>query len=272
MSTDYRLFYWNGIQGRGEFVRLAFEDAGIAYDDVGRRDEQELMRVLEPSLESLTPFALPVLHHHNGNDIVVIAHVAAILHYVAPRIGVIPDDEPSRMRAHQIQLTITDLLAEVHDTHHPIALSLYYEDQKSEAKKRAHAFVHERIPKYLRYFERALEGNAWLVGERCSYVDLSLFQVITGLRYAFPRAMSVHEPSFPTLTALHDAVEDRPHIARYLASKRRLALNDHDLFRHYPELDMSGSASKGGAGAAARRVKVKKAPKKKAKKAKAKRR
>ena len=123
MISDYRLFYWNGIQGRGEFVRLAFEDAGIAYDDVGRHDEQELMRVLEPSLESLTPFALPVLHHHNGNDVVVVAHSAAILHYVAPRIGVIPDNEASRMRAHQLQLTITDLLAEAHDTHHPIALS-----------------------------------------------------------------------------------------------------------------------------------------------------
>lgn len=265
MISDYRLFYWNGIQGRGEFVRLAFEDAGIAYDDVGRRDEQELMRVLEPSLEALTPFALPVLHHHNGNDVVVVAHSAAILHYIAPRIGVIPDNEASRMRAHQLQLTITDLLAEAHDTHHPIALSAYYEDQKSEAKKRAHAFVHERIPKYLRYFERALEGNAWLVGEHCSYADLSLFQVITGLRYAFPRAMSVHEPSFPTLTALHDAVEDRPHIARYLASKHRLAMNDHDLFRHYPELDMSGAAAaRGGAKAkAAPKKKKKAAPKKK---------
>jgi glutathione S-transferase len=269
-QTDYKLFYWNGIQGRGEFVRLAFEDAGIAYDDVGRHDEEALARVLEPSLESLTPFALPVLHHHNGDDVVVVAHSAAILHYIAPRIGVVPDDEASRMRAHQIQLTITDLLAEVHDTHHPIAMSLYYEDQKTEAKKRSHAFVHERLPKYLRYFERALEGNAWLVGERCSYVDLSLFQVITGLRYAFPKAMSVHEPSFPTLTALHDAVEDRPHIERYLQSKRRLALNDHDLFRHYPELDMSGSAGltpKGRAGVPARRVKStkKKTTKKKAK-------
>lgn len=258
MQTDYRLFYWNGIQGRGEFVRLAFEDAGIAYDDVGRHDEEALARVLEPSLESLTPFALPVLHHHNGDHTVVVSHTAAILHYIAPRIGVIPDDEASRMRAHQIQLTITDLLAEVHDTHHPIATSLYYEDQKSEAKKRAHAFVHERLPKYLRYFERALEGNAWLVGERCSYVDLSLFQVITGLRYAFPKAMSVHEPSFPTLTALHDAVEDRPHIARYLESKRRLALNDHDLFRHYPELDMGASA-----GLTAPKTKAKSKPAKK---------
>jgi glutathione S-transferase len=264
MSTDYRLFYWNGIQGRGEFVRLAFEDAGIGYDDVGRHDEEALARVLEPSLESLTPFALPVLHHHNGDQIVVVSHTAAILHYLAPRIGVVPDDEPSRMHAHQIQLTITDLLAEVHDTHHPIALGLYYEQQKSEAKKRAHAFVHERIPKFLRYFERALEGNAWLVGERCSYVDLSLFQVITGLRYAFPKAMSVHEPSFPTLTALHDAVEDRPHIARYLASKRRLAMNDHDLFRHYPELDMGAPAK-----ATKKKAPKKKAPKKKAPKKKA---
>lgn len=233
----YKLLYWPGIQGRGEFVRLAFEDAGVPYDDVGPRGgTDELTEILEPSLDTLTPFALPVLRHGD----VVVAHTAAILQYIAPRIGVIPKDEAARLRAHQIQLTITDLCAEVHDTHHPVSVGLYYEDQKPEAARRAEAFVNERIPKFLRYFDRALEGNAWLVGAKCSYVDLSLFQVIAGLRYAFPRAMAKHERSHPTLTALHDAVEERPRIDAYLGSPRRHPFSQHDLFRHYPELDLKG--------------------------------
>jgi glutathione S-transferase len=241
---EYELFYWPGIQGRGEFVRLAFEDAGVPYDDVGRRPESEgggvaaIERLLEGSSRHLAPFGPPALRHGD----VVIAQTAAILQYVAPRIGLVSRDEASRLRAHQIQLTVADLVAEVHQTHHPISSSLYYEDQKEEAARCARAFVGERIPKFLTYFDRALDtnpdgGGRWLVGSKCSYVDLSLFQVVAGLRYAFPRAMRRHERRFPRLVALHDVVAERPRVAAYLASSRRIPFNEHGIFRHYPELD-----------------------------------
>ena len=242
---EYELFYWPGIQGRGEFVRLAFEDAGVPYDDVARRPQREGggVAAIEDLLESagryLAPFGPPALRHGR----VVVAQTAAILQYVAPRIGVVPPGEASPLRAHQIQLTVADLVAEVHSTHHPVAVSLYYEDQRPEAARCAEAFVRERIPRFLAYFDRALDSNRagrgrWLVGARCSYVDLSLFQVIAGLRYAFPRAMRRHERRFPRLGALHDAVAARPNVAAYLGSPRRLPFNEHGIFRHYPELDL----------------------------------
>ncbi len=239
MKDRYTLYYWPGIPGRGEFVRLAFEDAGAAYDDVGRRSAKEgggvpaLMRALEPAGAALTPFALPVLHHGD----VVVAQTAAILMYVAPRIGVVPVDEASRLRAHQIQLTIADLCAEIHDAHHPIASSLYYEDQKREAARRTPLLLTERLPKYFRYLSGALEGRPWLLGDACSYVDLSVFHVVAGLRFAFPRALPELEAAHPRLAALHDDVAARPRIAAYLASPRRVAFNEHGLFRHYPALD-----------------------------------
>jgi glutathione S-transferase len=240
----YELFYWPGIPGRGEFVRLAFEDAGVPYDDVGRRPARQgggaaaVARLLESEGPFLTPLGPPVLRHGR----VLVAHTAAILLWVAPRIGVVPRSEASRLRAHQLQLTITDLLAEVHDTHHPIGVSLHYEDQREEAARRAALFRGERIPMFLRYFDRALASSPggrgrWLVGSGCSYADLSLFQVVAGLRYAFPRAMARHERRVPALAALHDAVAARPRIAAYLASERRLPFNEAGIFRRYPELD-----------------------------------
>jgi glutathione S-transferase len=244
-NPAYELFYWPGIQGRGEFVRLAFEDGGVEYDDVARRRARQgggvaaIERLLERDGPWLAPLGPPVLRHGD----VVVAHTAAILQYVAPRLRLVPRDEASRRRAHQIQLTIADLVAEVHQTHHPVAVSLYYEDQRREAARCAAAFVPERIPMYFRYFERALDSNAagggrWLVGARCGYVDLSLFQVVAGLRYAFPRAARRHERRHPRLAAVHDAVAARPRIAAYLASPRRLPFNEHGIFRHYPELDL----------------------------------
>jgi glutathione S-transferase len=255
-NVEYELFYWPGIQGRGEFIRLAFEDAGVPYDDVGRRrgGVTEIERLLERPGNYLAPLGPPVLRHGD----VVVAQTAAILQYLAPRIGLVPRDEASRLRAHQIQLTIADLVAEVHQTHHPIAVSLYYEDQKPEAARCARAFVRERIPKFLGYFDRALDSNPagpgrWLVGTRCSYVDLSLFQVVAGLRYAFPQAMRRHERRVPWLGALHDAIAARPRIAAYLASERRIPFNEDGIFRHYPELDLAPASR-----ASARRPAVKK--------------
>ncbi len=244
-KASYELFYWPGIQGRGEFVRLAFEDAGVPYDDVGRRPGgiAAIQRMRAARSSFLAPLGPPFLRHGR----VVVGQTALILAYLGPRLGLVPADEPGRLRAQQLQLTIADLVAEAHDTHHPIAVSLYYEDQRREAGRRAAAFTAERIPMYLRWLDRALDSNArgrgrWLVGARCSYADLSAFQAIAGLRYAFPRAMARHERRLPRLGRLHDAIAARPGIAAYLASDRRLPFNEHGIFRHYPELDLAPRA------------------------------
>jgi glutathione S-transferase len=243
----YELFYWPTIQGRGEFVRLAFEDAGVAYVDVARLPASQgggaaaVVKLLRDASVATPAFAPPVLRVGSA----LVAQTANILQFVAPRLGLVPDDAVSRAWANQLQLTVADLVGEVHDTHHPVATSLYYEDQKPEAKKRARAFLEARLPKYLGYFERALERNGavHLVGDATSYVDLSLFQVMKGLAYAFPRAMARVAPQHPKLVALRDRVEARPGIAAYLASPRRIAFNEDGIFRRYPELDEDDVAS-----------------------------
>lgn len=238
-SARYELFYWPGIQGRGEFVRLAFEHAGAPYVDVTRSKKDggvpAMMKFLEGKKGESSPFAPPFLRHGK----LVLAQTANILLYVAPRIGLVPKDEESRMIAHQHQLTIADLVAEAHDTHHPVGTSLYYEDQKSEAKKRSSEFVHKRIPKFLGYLEKNLRANggAFLVGKKISYVDLSLFQIAAGLTYAFPNAMRSARKKYPKVMALHDRVWTDPKLAGYFASSRRVPFNEDGIFRHYPELD-----------------------------------
>jgi len=234
----YELYYWPSIQGRGEFVRLALEEAGAAYIDVARTPQRGVAattRFLEGKSGGRLPFAPPFLKAGN----LVIAQTANILLWLAPRHGLAPKGEATRLWAHQLQLTISDWLVEVHDAHHPIGGAFYYEDQKPESKRRAAHFTAERLPKFLGYFERALmrEKGGWLLGKAFSYADLSLFQMIAGLRYAFPRAMQRLEAKVPRQVALHDRVASRPRIAAYLASKRRIDFNRHDIFRHYPELD-----------------------------------
>lgn len=239
----YELYYWPTIQGRGEFVRLALEDAGADYVDVARRSERAgmgmpaLMRYLEDPGVPRPPFAPPYLKAGE----ILIAQTANILQFVGPRLGLVPKDEAAQLWAHQLQLTVADLVAEAHDTHHPISANLYYKDQKAEAQRRAADFIGERLPKFLGYFESVLQRDRrdqqFMVGATHSYVDLSIFQLIEGLRYAFPRAMRRIEPGFPRLTALHERVLRRPRIAAYLASARRLPFSKEDVFRHYPELD-----------------------------------
>ncbi len=240
----YELYYWDGIQGRGEFVRLALEEAGVDYVDVARQSGRSMgtgamIELMKSKREPHIPFAPPFLR---DGDLIV-SHVANILFYLGPKLGLVPDNDTLRYIVNGLQLTITDLVAEVHDTHHPIATSLYYEDQKDAAKARTKAFIGERIPKFLGYFEQVLQqnpgGSRYIVGDELSYVDLSLFQVIEGLRYAFPKAMKAQDGDYPGLIALHDAVAARPKIAAYLGSKRRLAFNEDGIFRHYPELDMT---------------------------------
>ena len=238
----YELYYWDGIQGRGEFVRLALEEAGADYVDMTResgpgRGTGAMMNLMKSKAEAHIPFAPPFLR--DGD--LIISHVANILLYLGPKLGLAPKDEKLRYVTNGLQLTITDFVAEVHDTHHPIATSLYYEDQKDEAKARSVAFIKDRIPKFLGYFERVLEQNPagpkHIVGDELTYVDLSLFQIIEGLRYAFPKAMRSVSTDYPLLVGLHDRVKERKNITAYLASPRRLAFNEDGIFRHYPELD-----------------------------------
>ena len=238
----YELYYWPGIQGRGEFVRLALEDAGAPYVDMARergpgRGVAAMTRMLTGDDDAPAPFAPPFLR----DGAAVVSHVANILAYLAPRLGLAPPTDALRVFAHGLQLTVTDFVAEVHDTHHPISTDLYYEDQKKEAKARATAFLNHRLPKYLGYFERALESNpdgaAHPVGAALTTVDLSLFQLAEGLSYAFPNAMAKFAAQYPRLAALRDSVKTRPRIAAYLASPRRLPFNEDGIFRHYPELD-----------------------------------
>lgn len=232
----YELFYWPGIQGRGEFVRLALEEAGAEYVDVARREGGMDLLLSALETESRPSFAPPFLRAGE----LTIGQVANILLYLGEQHALAPRSDPGRLWTHQLQLTIADLVAEIHDTHHPIATSLYYEDQKPEAQRRAADFIETRLPKFFGYFSRLLtnpEQRDWLVGDKPSYADLSLFQVIEGLRYAFPNAMKRLEGEYPALGALRDRVAARPNIAAYLASPRRIPFNQNGIFRHYPELD-----------------------------------
>jgi glutathione S-transferase len=232
----YELYYWTGIQGRGEFVRLALEDAGADYVDVAREQgDGVMMPFLRGDQSGTQPFAPPFLRA--GRQI--IAQVANILAYLAPRHGLVPASAASQSRALQLQLTIADMVVEAHDTHHPLSGELYYEDQRAAARKRAEAFRSSRLPKFLGYFEQALERNdgRHAIGRRHSYVDLSLFQLMAGLDYAFPRAMHRLQRKTQCLRALSERVAARPRIAAYLDSPRRIAFNEDGIFRHYPALD-----------------------------------
>ena len=231
----YDLYYWPEIQGRGEFIRLALEEADADYVDVARTKGgmSKMMRLME---EGARPaFAPPFLKAGK----LIIAQTAMILLYLGGRHGLAPKDEAGWLWVHQCQLTVADFLVEVHDTHHPIASGLYYEDQKPEARRRAENFRENRLPKFLGYFEDVLEHNprGGLAGARLCYADLSLFQVVEGLGYAFPKAMARTKSRYPLLHALHDRVAARPRIKAYLVCKRRIPFNEQGIFRNYPELD-----------------------------------
>ncbi|MBI1942754.1 MAG: glutathione S-transferase [Betaproteobacteria bacterium] len=233
----YKLYYWPEIQGRGEFIRLALEDAGADYVDVARTagGMRQMEKLLDLQGQARPAFAAPFLKA--GRQ--VIAQTANILFFLGPRLRLAPKDEAGRLWVHQLQLTIADWLAEVHDMHHPIGSGLYYEDQKPESSRRAADFIAERLPKFLGYFEHILAraGDGYLLGKTATYADLSLFQMVAGLRYALPRAMARMERQNARVIALHGRVAARPRLAAYLASERRVPLNRQGIFRHYPELD-----------------------------------
>lgn len=239
----YQLHYWPSIQGRGEFVRLALEAAGVPYVDVARGDTANgqglpaLFHYLQDESVARPPFACPVLV--DGQQ--VIGQTAAILLYLGPRLKLVGASVADRLWTHQIQLTIADAVDEAHNTHHPVGTGLYYEDQKAEASQAAKEFRTERIPKFLGWLETVLarnpKGDKHLVGARLSYADLSLFQLVEGLLYAFPKATTRALKTTPLVLALHERVAQQARVSAYLSSERRIPFNEDGIFRHYPELD-----------------------------------
>jgi glutathione S-transferase len=233
----YELYYWPTVQGRGEFVRLALEEAGADYVDVARRKGgvNTMMKIIDSKRSARPPFAPPFLKAGK----LIVAQTANVLYYLGAHLKLAPRDEAGRLWAHQLQLTITDLVVEIHDTHHPITSWLYYEDQRPAAKRRTKDFWRYRAPKFLGYFERVLKANGgrYLVGGRLSYVDLSVFQIVEGLRYAFPKRMKRFEKKIPGLIALHDRVAKRPRVKAYMSSKRRIPFSQWGIYRYFKELD-----------------------------------
>ena len=245
-EAPYALYYWPSLPGRGEFVRLVLEQAGVAYDDVARRPAAEgggvpaLMAQLRGDGPGLRPLAPPVLVHGRLR----LAQMPNICAFLGARHGLVPDDEPAKAEAMQLMLTVADLVVEAHDTHHPVGKGDYYEDQKPEAGRYAAQFVAQRLPKFLRYFESVLQANPQgqrrhLLGGSVTYVDLAMDQLLRGIEYAFPRAFARLEPELPGLLALRGHVDALPRIAAYRASPRCIPFNETGIFRRYPELDLA---------------------------------
>ena len=240
---SYQLFYWPTLQGRGEFVRLALEAAGAPYVDVARgpADAGEGVRALLQGLDDPSAHQLPFAPPYLRDGAFVVGQTSAILLYLGPALKLVGRSQQARIWTHQIQLTVADIVTEAHDTHHPIASQLYYEEQKPEAQRRARDFCRARMPKYLGWFENILvrnpAGRRFLVGGRPSYADLSLFQLVEGLRYAFPKAAAGALAAAPAVRGLHERIAALPRVAAYLGSERRIAFNETGIFRHYPELD-----------------------------------
>jgi glutathione S-transferase len=240
-EAQYKLYYWPMIQGRGEFVRLVLEDADQDYVDVARLPEAEGGGV--PALQSVvaaTPFgfAPPILKHGEHT----VCQTLQICAFLSERHCRVPDAEEGRRAANHLAGTLYDFAVEIHNVHHPLGASLYYEEQRAESLRAAAAFFEHRLPKFLGFFERCLDDNGgahpWLLGSELSYPDLWLFQVVEGLTYAFPATMAKRIGTYPKLRAMGEACRSRPRLADYLQSERRIPFNEHGLFRHYPELDV----------------------------------
>ncbi|HTJ91889.1 MAG TPA: glutathione S-transferase family protein [Pararobbsia sp.] len=245
----YELHYWDGLPGRGEFIRLALEQAGEPYVDVAREPAarhggtKAMMAPMNDKQAAYIPFAPPFL---KAGDLLLCQTANALL-FIGEKHGLAPTDEQGKCWAHSLQLTITDYVAEAHDTHHPLSTDLYYEDQKPAAKQRSEAFLEHRVPKFMGYFERVLAqnpaGDTWMVGDKTTYVDLSIFQIVEGTQYAFPLGVEGFDDAWPRLAALRDRVRALPRIAAYLDSSRRIPFNESCIFRHYPELDQKRLAT-----------------------------
>ena len=234
----FDLYYWPSIQGRGEFVRLVLEAAGADYRDVARLEGPNcgidaMFALMKEGVGGARPLAPPFLV--DGD--VLVSQTAVISAYLGEKLGLAPEDEAGRLFTRSVAATTADFVAEAHDTHHPVGTALYYEDQKPEALRRASEFRDERMPKFLGWYESLIGPSGHLVGDRLSYADLGLFQVVEGLRYAFPKRMATIEADYPKVSQLGATVAAHPNIAAYLASERRLPFSEDGIFRHYPELD-----------------------------------
>ncbi|MNR19982.1 hypothetical protein D3C85_1368010 [compost metagenome] len=70
-----------------------------------------------------------------------------------------------------------------------------------------------------------------------TYADLSLFQLVEGLQYAFPKAAARALAATPAVVKLHANIRRRQRVHDYLQSPRRIAFNEDGIFRRYAELD-----------------------------------
>ncbi|OJD36217.1 glutathione s-transferase [Diplodia corticola] len=255
-QPTYELLYHPGIPGRGEYIRLVLEAAGAPYSDVANEKGSAGYATVQALCCSATstgdddgnppvfaPPALRVAGAGKGGRALLVAQTPNILAYLAPRVGLAPADEADALHANQVVLTALDLSNETHDSHHPIAVSLYYEDQKEEAARRAVDFRENRIPKFFGYFERTLKGNEglgkgkYLVGDKLSHADTTVWQVIDGLLFAFPKELQARKEEFPLIfEKFYPGIKEEKGLKEYLASDRRLKYSQ-GLFRHYPELD-----------------------------------
>ncbi|MFN3202467.1 MAG: glutathione S-transferase [Bradymonadia bacterium] len=233
-DAPYELMYWPVLQGRGEFVRLALEDAGAAYVDLARGQGPQAVIEFMQRDDVQGVYAPPILRVGE----LLISQTSNILMYLAPRLGLVPENEAARLRANQLQLTVMDVTAEAHNTHHPVSTSLYYEDQKDVAIIAANGFVQHRLRKYLAHLEACTVAGGFTVGGAHTYVDLSVFHLLCGLGYAFPKAMSQLEGEYPHLEVLKARIESRPRVQAYLQSERRLPFNEDGVFRYYEALDV----------------------------------
>jgi len=242
MSPTYRLYYWPNLPGRGEFIRLVLEQAGAKYVDIARQPEAEgggmppLMALRYGQGEGQPAYAPPVLR---AGDF-WLAQTPAICDYLAAIHRLVPTEPQGRARALQVFLTIFDVLGEVHDTHHPISKARFYEDQKQAAKQNATSFLQDRLPNHMAYFDRVLSqaGGAYLLGHTLTYVDLAMYQLLLGLKHAFPKGASQVLTQTPGLSALFDKVAAQPRVAAFKASDRSVAFSNDGIFRNYPELDL----------------------------------
>ena len=228
-----QLWYWPDIPGRGEFIRVALEAAEVEYADMAREKGAEALLEDMASRSGIAPLAPPYII--DGD--LCLGQTAHILAVLADRYGFGAGELATDLQLIQLQLDVSDIVAEVHAVHHPISGALYYRDQMDAAYEAAQHFRETRIPKYLDHFEQALAVNCGpcVLGDHWTHVDTSLFQLLEGLDYMFPSRMA--ELDYPRLALCREAVMEIDGIDAYLGSERRLAFNEDGLFRHYPELD-----------------------------------
>lgn len=241
MAVD--LYYWPGIQGRGEFVRLVLEAAGVEYREMSELPEADGggMAAMTAFLEGRRGYPIPFAPPFIVDGETLVSQAGAISAYLGEKFDLAPDGEGERIFARSLALTTADAVTEAHDVHHPIGVGRSYEDQKPEAERRAAEFRAERMPKFLAWYERLIEANpaasGFLVGNRLTYCDLGLFQLVEGLTHAFPERMSVLSGDVPRVIALTEIVRDHDRVSAYFASGRRQAFDENGLFRNYAALD-----------------------------------